>query len=140
VDLQQFVKQALSEIVLGVNAAQDEVEARGARINPAGIGPGAAPDGYLGQLASGETVFAVDFDVAVTVSGGAPGEAGAKLQVLGLFTPKLGGAKRTARDSASRIKFRVPLALRPDSESKAAFDERLRKASDALERWNRTEP
>jgi hypothetical protein len=140
VDLEQFVKQALSEIVLGVNAAQDHVEARGARINPAGVGPGAAPDGYLGQLSSGETVFAVDFDVAVTVSGGAPGEVGTKLQVLGLFTPKLGGAKRTPRDSTSRIKFRVPLALRLDSASKAAFDERLQKANDALDRWSRTEP
>jgi len=140
VDLEQFVKEALSEIVSGVNAAQDQVEASGARINPAGVGPGASPDGYLGQLSSGEAVFAVDFDVAVTVSAGASGEAGAKLQVLGLFTPKLGGAKRTARDSTSRIKFRVPLALRPDSASKAAFDDRLRMANDALERWNRTEP
>jgi len=140
VDLEQFVREALSEIVLGVNAAQEQVEAKGGRINPAGVSPGATPDGYLGQLSSGETVFAVDFDVAVTVSGGAPGETGARLQVLGLFTPKLGGAKRTARDSTSRIKFRVPVALRPDSVSKAAFEERLRTANDALERWNRTEP
>ncbi len=139
-DLEQFVKEALSEIVLGVNAAQDQVEASGARINPAGVGPGASPDGYLGQLSSGETVFVVDFDVAVTVSGGGQGEAGAKVQVLGPFTAKLGGAKRTARDSTSRIKFRVPLALPPDSASKVAFDEKLRKANDALDRWNRTEP
>ncbi len=139
-DLEQFVKEALSEIVLGVNAAQDQVEVSGARVNPAGVRPGAGPDGYLGQLSSGETVFVVDFDVAVTVSGGAQGEAGAKVQVLGLFTAKLGGAKRTARDSTSRIKFRVPLALRPDSASKVAFDEKLRKDNDALDRWSRTEP
>lgn len=95
-DLQQFVRETLTEIVLGVNAAQDqvEVEASGARINPAGIGLAATPDGYLGNLASGWPVFVVDFDLAVTVSGIGQGEAAPKVQVVSQFTSKLSGTRR----------------------------------------------
>jgi hypothetical protein len=125
-----------------VNAAQDqaEVEASGARINPAGIGLGAAPEGYLGSLSSGWPVFVVDFDLAVTVSGNGPGEAAAKVKVMGQFTSKLSGTKKAPRDSTNRIKFRVPIALRPDTGSDAASDAEQPNADDPIERWNRTEP
>ncbi len=141
-DLQQFVRETLTEIVLGVNAAQDqaEVEASGARINPAGIGLGAVPDGYLGNLSSGEAVFVVDFDLAVTVSGAGQGEMGAKVQVMGQFTAKLNGTKKSARNSTNRIKFRVPIALRPDPGPDAASDAKEPREDDPIERWNRTEP
>ena len=141
-DLQQFVRETLTEIVLGVNAAQDqaEVEASGARINPKGIGLGAAPDGYLGSLSSGWPVFVVDFDLAVTVSGNGQGEAAAKVKVMGQFSPKLSGTKKAPRDSTNRIKFRVPIALRPDTGSDAASDAKQSGADDPIERWNRTEP
>jgi hypothetical protein len=142
VDLQQFVREALTEIVLGVNAAQDqaEVEASGARINPAGIVLGALPDGYLGNLPSGEAVFVVDFDLAVTVAGTGPGELGPKVQVVGQFTAKLNGAKKSARNSTNRIKFKVPIALRPNPGSDATPDANEPKDDDPIERWNRTEP
>jgi hypothetical protein len=142
VDLQQFVRETLTEIILGVNAAQDqaEVEASGARINPTGMGVGAMPDGYLGNLSSGEAVFVVDFDLAVTVSGTGQGEGGAKVQVLGQFTAKLSGTKKSPRDSTNRIKFKVPIALRPDTGSDAAPDAKHRQEDDPVERWNRTEP
>jgi hypothetical protein len=142
VDLQQFVRETLTEIVLGVNAAQDqaEVEASGARINPAGIGVGAMPDGYLGNLSSGQAVFVVDFDLAVTVSGTGQEEGGAKVQVLGPFTAKLSGTKKSPRGSTNRIKFKVPIALRPDTGPDAAPDAKHRPEDDPIERWNRTEP
>lgn len=141
-DLQQFVRETLTEIVLGVNAAQDqaEVEASGARINPAGIGLAAMPDGYLGNLSSGEAVFVVDFDLAVTVSGTGPGEMGAKVQVVGQFTAKLNGTRKSARNSTNRIKFRVPIALRANPVSDATADANEHKEDDPIERWNRTEP
>jgi hypothetical protein len=142
VDLQQFVRETLTEIVLGVNAAQDqaEVEASGARINPAGIGLAAMPDGYLGNLSSGEAVFVVDFDLAVTVTGSGPGEIGAKIQVLGQLTAKLNGTKKSARNSTNRIKFRVPIALRPNPGSDATSNANEAKEDDPIERWSRTEP
>ena len=141
-DLQQFVRETLTEIVLGVNAAQDqaEVEASGARINPAGIGLAATPDGYLGNLSSGEAVFVVDFDLAVTVAGTGQGDVGAKVQVVGQFTTKLNGAKRSGRNSTNRIKFKVPIALRPDPGSDAIPDANEPMEDDPIERWNRTEP
>ena len=141
-DLQQFVRETLTEIVLGVNAAQDqaEVEASGARINPAGIGLGAAPDGYLGSLSSGWPVFVVDFDLAVTVAGTGPGEVGAKVQVVGQFTAKVNGTKKSARNSTNRIRFRVPIALRPNPGSDATPDASEAKEEDPIERWSRTEP
>jgi hypothetical protein len=142
VDLQQFVRETLTEIVLGVNAAQDqtEVEASGARINPVGIGLGATPDGYLGNLPSGEAVFVVDFDLAVTVSGTGPGELAAKVQVVGQFSAKLNGTKKSARDSTNRIKFRIPIALRPNPEPDSALEAKAPREDDPIERWNRTEP
>jgi hypothetical protein len=142
VDLQQFVRETLTEIVLGVNAAQDqaEVEASGARINPTGIGLVATPDGYLGNLSSGEAVFVVDFDLAVTVSGTGPGELAAKVQVVGQFTAKVNGTKKSARDSTNRIKFRIPVALRPSPVADPAHETNERKEDDLIERWNRTEP
>ena len=141
-DLQQFVRETLTEIILGVNAAQDqaEVEASGARINPAGIGLGATPDGYLGNLSSGWPVFVVDFDLAVTVSGTGQGEATAKVQVVSQFTSKLSGTKKAPRDSTNRIRFRVPIALRPDTGLDAAPDTKQPGEDDPIERWNRTEP
>ena len=141
-DLQRFVKETLTEIALGVNAAQDqaEVELSGARINPPGIPPVAAPDGYLGQLASGEVVCVVDFDLAVTVSGSGPNESSSKIEVLGLLTAKLNGAKRTPRDSISRIKFKVPIAFRADPGLVSSSDTKSREQEDAVERWSRTEP
>jgi hypothetical protein len=125
-----------------VNAAQDqaEVEASGARINPPGIGLSAMPDGYLGNLSSGEVVFVVDFDLAVTVSGTGQGEGHAKVQVVSQLTAKLSGAKKSPRDSTNRIKFRVPIALRPDIGSDAAPHAKHRNEDDPIERWNRTEP
>jgi len=142
VDLQQFVRETLTEIVLGVNAAQDqaEVEASGARINPVGIGLGATPDGYLGNLSSGEAVFVVDFDLAVTVSGTGPGELAAKVQVVGQFSAKLNGTKKSARDSTNRIKFRIPIALRPNPEPDSTLEAKAPREDDPIERWNRTEP
>ena len=132
-DLREFVKETLSEIALGVQDAQDTVKASGTRVNPAGIGVGATPDSYLGLLASGETVFVVDFDVAVTASDSAEGGAGAKVQVLGLFSGKLGGSQTTASESTSRIKFKVPLSLRADPESKAELDARRRRDDEAAD-------
>lgn len=141
-DLQQFVRETLTEIVLGVNAAQDqaEVEASGARINPVGMGFDAAADGYLGNLASGEAVFVVDFDLAVTVSGTGQGEGSPKVQVVGQFAAKVNGAKKSARNSTNRIKFRVPIALRPNPGSDAVPDAKEPKEDDPIERWSRTEP
>lgn len=142
-DLQQFVRETLTEIALGVNAAQDqaEIEVSGARINPAGVTLGATPDGYLGSLSSGWPVFVVDFDLAVTVSGNGPGEAASKVKVVGQYTSKVTGTKKSARDSTSRIKFRVPLALRPDRELEVApAEDGEPSEDDPIERWNRTEP
>ena len=141
-ELQQFVRETLTEIVLGVNAAQDqaEVEASGARISPAGIGLSAMPDGYLGSLSEGWPVFVVDFDIAVTVSANGPGEAAAKVKVVGQFTSKVSGTKKAPRDSTNRIKFRVPIALRPDTPSEVAPDANQPGEDDPIERWNRTEP
>src|ERR1700687_5749624 len=122
-DLREFVKETLAEIASGVKDAQDQSQESGAGVNPAGIAVDASPDGYLGQLPSGETVFVIDFDVAVTVSDSAQGGAGAKVQVLEMLSANVGGSLGASSQSTSRIKFKVPLALRAAPGSKATFDQ-----------------
>jgi hypothetical protein len=64
----------------------------------------------------------------------------AKVQVVGQFGAKLNGTKKSARESTNRIKFRIPIALRPNPEPDSALEAKELREDDPMERWNRTEP
>jgi hypothetical protein len=100
-DLQEFVTKTLSQISAGVATAKTHDD----RIAPA-IGVGADNAKILRTLHGADSVFLVDFDVAVTTGKGAADG----ITVLSVPSAK-GEAKRTIENSSvSRIKFSVPIS------------------------------
>ncbi len=100
-DLQEFIKVSLTQIVAGVKDAQEATQAvDGLIVQKAGARRG----GALGDLQG------IAFDVAVTVSDATQSKAGGGLVVFGVG---LGGqrAKDMAHSSVSRIRFTVPVIL-----------------------------
>jgi hypothetical protein len=138
VELQEFVKAALLQITAAVREAQDVVRSSGGFVNPSVVSstPGNADLTHFATLESGQNVFLIDFDVAVTATDAIEGGGGAKLSVASVFSIHGGAKTTTTSESTSRIRFKVPLALPVDSRSKTEFDRRLREQDEAVSRFN----
>jgi hypothetical protein len=95
-DVQEFTKRALLQIVAGVEDAQraiDDAKHHG-EVNPDALTPPAF----------------VEFDIAVTASEGTSAGGGVGIRVVGFQAG--GGAKTDTRaESVSRIRFSVPIRL-----------------------------
>ena len=117
-DLHEFVRESLTQIVQGVSAASEAVRTAGGMINPS-LEKSVVLDKaqLIGQLHTGQAVFLVEFDVAVTAASATAGGAAAGLQVVSFFEAKVGGKTQSTTESVSRIRFPVPLALPMDPES-----------------------
>lgn len=123
-ELSEFVKQSLTQIVSGVKACQEEIRSQGGYVNPAvfASAPGNTSTTHFGSVDDGHNVLLVDFDVAVTVTDTIEGAAGGKLSVASFFKVEAGGKGSTASEATSRIKFKVPLALPVDPITKQKLD------------------
>ncbi|MDP3419916.1 MAG: trypco2 family protein [Thiobacillus sp.] len=123
-ELSEFVKQSLTQIVSGVKASQDEIRNQGGYVNPAifASSPGNAGTTHFGSVGDGQNVLLVDFDVAVTVTDTVEGGAGGKLSVASFFKVEAGGKGSTASEATSRILFKVPLALPVDPITKKKLE------------------
>jgi hypothetical protein len=100
-DLQEFVTKTLSQISAGVATAKAHDEHIAPKIGLAGDNPK-----ILHTFRGADSVFLVDFDVAVTTGKGAADE----ITVLSVPSAK-GEAKRSIENSSvSRIKFSVPIS------------------------------
>jgi hypothetical protein len=99
-DLQEFVATTLTQISLGVTSAKTHDD----RIAPK-IGGGGGNPNVLRTFHGADSVFLVEFDVAVTIEkGSADGST-----VLSVASAK-GAAKRSTENSqVSRVKFSVPI-------------------------------
>jgi hypothetical protein len=101
--LQEFVRDTIRQIVLGMKGAGDELAREGV---PCALNP-IWKDEILGQV----NVLQIDFDVAVTVVEGSQAEAGGGLKVgIQVVSLDIGGKGRTSSEtsSVSRVKFSVP--------------------------------
>lgn len=123
-ELSEFVKQSLTQIVSGVKSAQEEIRTQGGYANPAvfASSPGNASTTHFGSVEDGQNVLLVDFDVAVTVTDTIEGGVGGKLSVASFFKVEAGGKGSTASEATSRIQFKVPLALPVDPVTKKKLD------------------
>lgn len=109
-DLKDFIKNTLIQIVDGVLEAEKELEAKGATINPIG--------GYFDQKQVGGRTWSfkdgvaevVDFDVALTNSEKEGTSAGIGV-LLGSINLGAKGASEEVVTSVTRIKFSVPILL-----------------------------
>jgi hypothetical protein len=137
-DLREFVKEALLQVVSGVTEAQEAVHAKGGYVNPSALSHVGdhSQTTLFATLSSGQNVFLIDFDVAVTASESVDAGGSAKLSVVSLFSAQVGGKSATSTESVSRIRFKVPLALPLDATSKADFDRQHRQEDEAVRRHN----
>jgi len=102
-DLKDFIKSAVSQIVEGMVAAQSAAAAHGATLNPA-VDP--AGKGAPGQAAAGARLSNIAFDVAVIAVEGSGPEGGAQMRVAG------SGADLHAKgEQVTRLQFSLPIAL-----------------------------
>ena len=132
-ELQEFVKETLSQISQGVKDAQDSVRDTGGYVNPAVTYAQGKPELiYFGETAQGHHTFLVDFDVAVTVAEKNAAEGGAKLAVASLFSVGGSGSSNAENTTTSRVKFKVPLALPFDQQSMTEIQQKREKSQREL--------
>ncbi|MFT5708356.1 MAG: hypothetical protein ACI9ES_002658 [Oceanospirillaceae bacterium] len=109
-DLKDFVKNTLVQIIDGVIEAESELEEKGATVNPVG---GNFDQKQLGgrtwSFKDGITEI-VEFDVALTNSE-KEGTAGGIGVLLGGINLGAKGASEESITSVTRIKFSVPVLL-----------------------------
>ena len=103
-DLQEFVAKALSELSLGVTNAKTHDD----RIAPK-IGLGGDNPKVLRTFHGADSVFLVEFDVAVTTSDATENGSAARIMVLSPSSPKAKAKGSIENSSVSRIKFNVPI-------------------------------
>jgi len=137
-ELSEFVKQSLTQIVKGVKESQDEIRGQGGYANPAVFtsASGMESTTHFGTVSDGQNVLLVDFDVAVTVSDAVEGGVGGKLSVASLFKLEAGGKGTAASESTSRIRFKVPLALPVDPDTKQKLDSDVAAQNRAIKEFN----
>ena len=112
-DLSEFVKLTLCQIVDGVQAAQEATKSKGANINPKNLVY--QRDGQWNRDQGG-AVTQVQFDVGLTASEGT-GTAGGIGVFLGAVS--LGSTGRSDRNSVAQtsVQFSVPIQLPPGDDA-----------------------
>ena len=110
IDLHQFVREALLQIIKGVKDVQADAKPLGAMVNPnlSTSADHAIKQGLL--VASGRYAQLVQFDVALSVRAGTGTKGGIGVFV-GPVTLGTTGQSNQENSSISRVKFFVPLTL-----------------------------
>jgi hypothetical protein len=125
-DLKAFVRNSIVSIVDGIAAAQQEVAAKGARLNPADFSMANAKERETLEVSHNRWAHIdhLEFDVAVTTGATTETEGDAGIRVLGIgMGAKMEGATNDER--VSRIQFRVPIVY-PCHFDEAAEQEKER--------------
>ncbi|MCF7700118.1 trypco2 family protein [Loktanella sp. M215] len=127
-DLKDFIKETISGIIEATNDLQDQFADAGILINPPVYGDsGVYEEGSSSHR--DRAIQKIDFDVAVTVASETGGDVGAKVRIVSV---EAGGAGKHSRsnEEVSRVKFSIPLTLRPTDAEKRNRKEHNRQ-------WNR---
>lgn len=104
-DIQEFITETLNQITTSV-------ESNSSSLNTDNLAPFEVAELKNINSVSGGFVTSVEFDMAVTESTSQDG--GAKLSIAGLGS--VGGDLATGSKTVSRIKFSVPLHIKPNSQ------------------------
>jgi hypothetical protein len=103
-DLKQFVRETLTQIIEGVAEASGELQASGAIVNPT------RHDFHEGFHSNGAKIVAVDFTVALSVNEGTATKGGIGV-VAGIFAVGSHGQSNEAKAATTHVKFSVPVVL-----------------------------
>lgn len=109
-EIKEFIKESLLQIVDGINEANDELHEKGAYIPSEKL----VGDGVLFTVdKNNEThnFIKVDFDVAVTVSQSDSSKIGGGISIASFINAGCSAEDVAASQSVSRIKYMIPLAL-----------------------------
>jgi hypothetical protein len=130
-DVQEFVSSTILQIMEGVASSQARARELGGYINPT---PHHASNSssHTGVTATGHPIYPIEFDIALSVSGEAGVEAGARLHVASIVSIGGKGSSKDKTESVSRVKFAVNVTMPVDAESTAEREERLARDSDKL--------
>ncbi len=108
-ELKDFIKAALKQIVLGVLEAQNETTDTGAIINPSSLVTGNSGDKFL-RHEGWRHVEEIEINVAVSVTEGDDGKSG-----IGVMSISSTGGESNSygnnNTAISTIKFKIPVAL-----------------------------
>ena len=111
-NVQEFIKTAITEIVAGVSEARDAVKEYGASAGSDKV-YGYVKDNKVMTDANGRQVTLVEFDIALAQADATDTKGG-----IGVFLGNVGlgtqGASHGESSSHSRIKFNVPVVLPGD--------------------------
>ena len=109
-ELKEFVKDTLVQIVTGVKEAQDVVKETNAEISPTGLRwQGGEQTPIIFKEGRG-IVQIVEFDIALTATKGKSAQGGVKV-FGGVINLGAKGKAEEAKAAANRIKFTVPILL-----------------------------
>jgi len=107
-DIKEFVGSTLVQIIEGINEANEKLKNTGAVISSKDVLP--IREGTTRNIATGNLVNLIDFDVAVIVNEKDIANGGAGINIAGI---QIGGTlqNETVNQSVSRIKFSIPLTI-----------------------------
>lgn len=105
-NLEEFIKESISNIVRGVECSQKELEGTNAIINPSTINE----KGFIDNSGK-RKVINIRFDVAVTVEDIDEGKKGFRIAVADIISLGANSQEKTANQVISRIAFEIPLLL-----------------------------
>ena len=115
-ELQEFVAEALSQIINGVKSVQQMSSESGATINPEIPNHHLEKQGFMSTTKTAgdksNPVLFVEFDTAVTVTEGDGVKAKAGINVFG-SNIGIGIGTKDESSTVSRLKFKVPIVLPP---------------------------
>lgn len=112
-DLKEFTKQTLIQIVEGAEEANRSLMIKGSYIPYTNMRN--TNNAYtVDDAGDHRLVINVDFDVAITASESEGANGGAGLKVVGLFNAGGSVESKTENQTISRIKYTLPLVLTKD--------------------------
>jgi len=121
-NLEEFVKITLEQIISGVKKAQESTKLQNKHpsdadlVNPAIMySADSAPKGKYFATVQRNLVHFVEFDVAVSADSSTEAKGGFSLKVAGLGGVGAGAGGTEKESTISRVKFNVPIQL-PKSE------------------------
>ena len=107
-ELQEFIRTALVQLVKGVESAQNDLKTSKAAINPLGTKAQIA----LEQNRETPSFTNVEFEVAVEVKNSGEQSGGVGIQIA-VFKMGIDGKKAESESHMSRLRFTVPVHLPP---------------------------
>ena len=134
-ELKEYIAETLVQISAGIEAAQNECRDCGGFVNPAyRVSSKGSTESHFGVLPSGQNIFLVDFDVAITVVEEHGSDASGKLKVFGVIDIGSGVEQSNTSSATNKVSFKVPMALPVDAVSEGILKKKDEKVNQRRKR------